>query len=246
MPLSGSRPLWYATLFATVLGTGLAHGLLTDRWAPPVAEDAAHLGRLTMAVGDWDGSNSAADPDRIPQIRDGEGLLRRYVNRKSGDVVTVYLSVGPAGPMVSGHMPESCYPGAGYRLAAPVGKHAFLEGSSSAPQDFRVANFNKTERAEPIHLRVFWAWSADGDWKVPDYPRLAFARQRRVFKLYVIRQAVRDDEPLASDPAARFLQVLVPELKKTFFTSGDSGARQGAAPAVPRGLPTRLIGGIEP
>src|SRR3954466_14680037 len=104
MPPTASRALLTLTVFAAVLGTGLAHGLLTDRWA--VDDPAASLDRVPMTVEDWDGSTSEADRELLRPGEPGQMLVRRYVHRPSGALVTAFLAVGRAGPMVSGHMPE--------------------------------------------------------------------------------------------------------------------------------------------
>ena len=71
----------------------------------------------------------------------------------------------------------------------------------------------------PLHYRVFWSRSGSGDWEAPDYPRVAFARYQRLYKVYVIRRLLKPEEPLEGDPAIRFIQVLLPELKKALFTT---------------------------
>jgi hypothetical protein len=211
-----SRGLLYATAFAMLAATGVAHGVLTDRWPLPGAS-AAPLTALPMTIGDWDGSAGELDPEVLARMGEGEALLRTYVNRVNGAVVTIFLSAGRAGPIVASHRPESCYPGAGYAFAEPITRRSLSDGSEGPPQEFDVATFSKTERASPIHVRVFWSWSATGHWQIPTSPRLAFAGKRRVCKLYVIRQLVQSKEPLDGDPAQSFLEALIPEMNKSYF-----------------------------
>jgi hypothetical protein len=147
-------------------------------------------------------------------VGDGAVLLRRYVNRVNGSAVLVFLTVGRPGPVVSSHCPDSCYPGAGFDCVAPVAKRTI---DVSGPQEFLTATFSKANRASPIHVRVFWAWSGTGQWSVPDRPRMTFAKYPRLYKLYVIRQLVRPTEPMDGDPITGFVQALVPELDRTLF-----------------------------
>ncbi len=216
-----SRFLLYAVPLALLIAGGVVHGLVTDRWVHPVEEEAIHLDLLPLSIENWDGQAIKPDLELLPEINPGAILLRRYVNRVDGSAVTLFLTTGRAGPMVAEHRPESCYPGAGFNYAMSPVNRSIPVGPDGRPQEFRVATFSKTERAAPIYLRLFWSWSATGDWQVPENPRLTFAGQRRLYKLYVIRPLTRSTEPLDGDPAVSFIQVLVPELKKVIAdTSG--------------------------
>lgn len=217
MPLRVSRFVLLATVFALVAGTGIVHGLLTDRWASRPAEQAVALDDVPMTIEDWDGAPAELDQDQLPVVDGGKAILRRYVNRVNGTVVTLFLTTGPAGTIIASHTPESCYPGAGFHFAGPALKRSIPTGPDARPQEFRVLTFSKTERASPVHVRVFWGWSVAGDWQNPDYPRLTFAGKRRLHKVYVIRQLARPGEPVDHDPALPFIQALVPQLRKTLF-----------------------------
>jgi hypothetical protein len=211
-----SRTLLYTTLFGLVVGGGVAHGLVTDRWSAPEKEDTSWLERVPMTLEEWDGTQAAQDRNELPQASSGNTILRRYVHRASGAAVTLFLTAGRAGPIVAAHQPDSCYPGAGFTLASPLTKRTVAIGQRS--HEFRVATFSKTERASPLHVRVYWSFGGSGDWRAPDSPRLAFAGQRRLYKLYVIRQLAKAAEPLDDDPAIPFLRALAPELEKALFT----------------------------
>jgi hypothetical protein len=212
------RTLPYVLVLGMLIASGLAHGLITERWSDPPDPDAqaAIFARVPMVIDDWDGRTIDTDDDRLPE-EIGNALLRRYVNRVDGSVVTVFLSVGRPGPMVAGHLPVSCYPGAGYDLVGSSIKQSILSGPSSPKAQFWVSNFSKTQRAVPEHLRVFWSWSGSGTWEIPDRPRLAFAHYQKLYKLYVIRNLLKAEEPLENDPAIGFVKVLVPELDKALF-----------------------------
>jgi hypothetical protein len=214
-----SRLLLFVTAFAAVVAQGTVHGLWTERWTPS-AESAAVIPaeRVPLTVGDWDGTTVEQDPNEIPTgVESGNFLLRRYVNRISGAAVTMVLQAGRPGPMVASHTPDSCYVGAGYSFVVPMARRPVSVEGHATPDQFYVGTLSKTERAMPMHLRLFWSWTATGTWDVPDRPRLAFAKYRRLYKLYVIRQMLRDSEPMDNEPAAAFLQVLVPELQKSLF-----------------------------
>ncbi len=205
------------TVFALLAGAGALHGLWTGRWAPgPDATAAgARFDRVPMTVGDWDGTDINVDRKMLPQEVVGPYLMRRYANRVDGSVVSLFLTSGRPGPTLVHHTPLTCYPSAGYAVSAPPSPYAVE--AEGGPAEFRVAGFSKAAGAVPTHVRVFWSWSGDGRWRAPDEPRLPFARYPVLFKLYVIRQLVAEDEPLQGEPCAEFLRHLVPGLNQALF-----------------------------
>jgi hypothetical protein len=209
--------LLYCCLFALLLGGGVVNGLVNGRWAPATEEEAPQLDRLPLSIADWDGTAIDADPDNFPEEQVGNMLLRRYVRRSDGATVTLFLTAGRAGPIVSAHMPDSCYPGAGYQFVTPMTKRSIPAGPEGRTHEFRSATFSKTERALPLYVRIYWAWSATGEWRVPEHPRLTFAGQRWLYKLYVIRQLAQSSEPVDGDVAESFLQALTSQMEQVFF-----------------------------
>ena len=204
-----SRLALFAVVVALLGGMGVAHGLLTYRWAPP--DTYVPLDRLPFTIGDWDGTTVDAG-DVLPGFQDGTVMLRRYVNRVNGDALTLYLTAGPTVPMLSSHTPEACYPGAGFSRADPIITKNVVTGPGSRTNQFRVADYSKTERASPMRVRVFWGWTSGGAWQASADNRWAFAGRRHIYKMYVIRPLLKDGEPLDEDPTLSFLQVLIPEL----------------------------------
>jgi hypothetical protein len=69
------------------------------------------------------------------------------------------------------------------------------------------------------HVHICWSFGLGGSWTVPANPRVTWARQPAVYKLYVLRQAVGADAPLAQEPLVPFLQAYLPELQKVLFGS---------------------------
>jgi hypothetical protein len=210
-----SRLALFAVVVALLAGMGVAHGLLTDRWATP--DTSVALDRLPFAVGDWDGT--PVDPaEGLPAGEAGSILLRRYINRVNGSAVTLFLTTGRAGPIAAAHAPDSCYPGAGFACPDPVVQRPVVDADGAPVGEFRVADYSKTERASPLRVRVFWGWTDAGLWQAPADPRMAFVGKRRLYKMYVIRQLLREGEPLEGDPAIPFIQALAPELKKSVLS----------------------------
>jgi hypothetical protein len=82
------------------------------------------------------------------------------------------------------------------------------------PAEFWTARLRKENTAVPQYLRLFWSWCAAGEWKAPASPRVTFAGQPVLYKLYVVRPAGAADEPLDDDPCVAFLRHWLPEVNK--------------------------------
>jgi len=208
------------TVFATLLALGIFHGVWNDRRdkANDPAVVSAKLQRTPLTVADWDGQDESATLPETPPGMIGPTAVRRYVNRKNGDVLVVYLTAGQPGPLLVNHLPTDCYPGIGYNLASGPTRFAVPLDAGSA--EFNVGQFNKMDGPAPSYLRVFWSFSGSGSWQVPNSARLAFARYSTLYKMYVIHNLQNPNEPLDADPANRFIKAFVPELQKALFSEG--------------------------
>jgi hypothetical protein len=213
------RPFLYPTVLAILLAMGLAQGVISDRWSTRVDWDAtkAAMEAVPLHFGDWKGSNIQRDDAFQSAL--GPELMRRYVNRVDGITsVIVFLTAGPPGPIYAIHSPDSCYPGAGFTAANPPARYVFEVGQDRKKQEFLAVSYSKTRAAFTQHLQLYWGYSATGDWQAPKYGRLAFARYRRLFKIYVIHE-VPSEQPLGDDPAVGFIKTFIPELNKALFQS---------------------------
>ncbi|HEY1380608.1 MAG TPA: exosortase-associated EpsI family protein [Gemmataceae bacterium] len=214
-----SRVLPIVTVFAGVLVAGLVPGLWAGRWTASAAVDdaAARLAAVPATVGDWAGRDQEVNP-REREVAQVAGFLsRRYVHARTGQAVSVVLLCGRPGP-VSLHTPEVCYLGAGFE---EIGTRSPVDVPGSPGDRLWTRRFRKTAAA-PAYLRVLYGWSATGPWEAPDEnpPRLTFARKPALYKLYVVRELARPDEPLDGDPALDFVRGLLPELRGVLFPPG--------------------------
>src|SRR4051812_14378566 len=100
---------------AIVLLGGSVRGVWTHRWAsdPDLEMASTRLDRVPMTIGDWTGQSVEYNEKDFSRAGIEGGLLRRYVNRRNGDAVTLLIVCGRPGP-ISVHTPEVCYPAAGY------------------------------------------------------------------------------------------------------------------------------------
>jgi hypothetical protein len=211
------RVLPIVTVFAGVLTAGLVPGLWAGRWAASasVEEAAARLAAVPAAVGDWAGRDQDVNP-REREVAQAAGFLsRRYVNARTGGAVSLAVLCGRPGP-ISVHTPEVCYLGAGFEQ---VGTPSRVDVPGSPGDRLWARRFQKAG-ANPVHLRILYGWSAAGTWEAADNPRLTFARSPALYKLYVVRELSRPDEPLDGDPALDFVRALMPELRGALFPPG--------------------------
>lgn len=194
----------------------LAHGILTDRWSTPneLKDAPARAEHTAMTVGDWRGETT--DPDPASVTPGTECLTRRYTNLQNGSVVTMTLVWGRPGP-VSVHTPQVCYQGAGYAMASQQHQRGIRSADFTRRAEFWMADFSKAGQVNPSPVRVLWAWNDGGDWQAPENPRLVFAHQSLLYKLYVVRPLAALNEPLEDEPALSFLRVLLPEMDRTLF-----------------------------
>ncbi len=205
---------------ALVLGTALVHGLWTQRWSKSadLAAAAARLDGLPDDLGEWKAEPGPEDREALADAGAEGWWLRRYTNQRTGAKVDVVLLCGPSGRMCV-HRPENCYGGAGYELAASPARYT-PTGADPGSAEFWTARFTREEVSDPVNLRIFWSWFADGAWHAPDNPRWALAHVPALYKLYVIHE-----EPpgppvaVADDPAAQLLRLLLPALSRAL---GDS------------------------
>jgi hypothetical protein len=212
------RVLPAAVAVVVLVSSGLIHGLWTDRWQPSAGPEraAARLERVPLVIGDWKGQPVEMDPQELKNAGIVGQLSRRYEDPRTGSVVALTLLCGRPGK-IAVHTPDMCFPAAGYEMASPKVNYTVRPAPPAAPAEFWTARFHKPQVADPTHLRVFWSWSASGDWKAPEDPRLAFAGWPALYKLYVVRQLNSADDPLQDDPCLDFLRRLLPELHKALF-----------------------------
>ncbi len=211
---SKAGPYVLTLLLAILIALGLFQHVWAQRpeKANDPAEITARLARIPLRIGSWEGQDETENLPAYPPGKVGPIRTIRYVNRQSGEAVSILVTAGPTGPMLFNHQPTNCYTAVGYELVSGPIRHTVSSATSSA--DFLVGQFTKTAGATPSSLRIFWSFSAAGAWQVPASPRLAFARYPVLFKVYVTRPLHKRVDPVEKDPANEFIRELVPELDK--------------------------------
>src|SRR5262245_53263400 len=103
------------------VATGFVHGRLTQRWGPPLDLEGAsrNLEALPTTIGDWQLVREDPMPEAILQMLSCAGHVnRQYVNRHTGNTVSIAIIVGPPGPTAV-HTPEICYSSRAYSIQEP-------------------------------------------------------------------------------------------------------------------------------
>jgi hypothetical protein len=195
-----------------------------QRLADQVEKVPDRAKELPKTIGDWEGEDIKMEQQQFEWAQLTGYLQRQYNNRATGDSATVLLVWGRPDP-VTIHTPDQCYIAAGYKLeGGKTKKKIDLEGSGGQVE-FWTGNFVKESAALPDNLRIFWDWSANGNWSAPDDARSTFARHRAVFtygagilfKLYIICPIKPRDVARGVDPNEEFAKILMPELQKVLF-----------------------------
>jgi hypothetical protein len=203
-----------------IISSGLVHGVWTGRWATSRALEArvAELGRVPMAIGDWEGRPMALDRRTLEAAEISGYLLRDYENRRDGRKVKVLLVCGRPGP-ISVHTPEVCYAGSGYEPVAPAVRRRVEAGTTPRPDEFWALELAKPGSVLPGRLQVLYSWNVGGGWKASDRPRLDFGGSPALYKLYVVHQLAEADAGDRDQTAFDFARQLLLELRKPLFSS---------------------------
>jgi hypothetical protein len=210
------RLILTASALALLICTGVVHGLWTDRWSGQLDLGAAAqaLERLSYTIKDWHGADLPIEKD--PR----SGLIgivsRSYTHSTTGRTVTLFLACGRPGP-VSTHTPDVCYQCQGFDGETPR-RFQLPSQNALVPPEFWTARFLKQRNDGQIQLRIYWTWLAGQSWQAAENPRLAFAGERILHKMYVLREIAPGESAQDPDPCVDFIKDLLPELKNTLYT----------------------------
>ena len=248
---SKNRQTILATAALVILACGgIAHGIITHRWMP---NESVHLAvaaiqHIPSEIGSWT-SEDIVLPETERQIGGIACYIQRtYRDRVTGTEVSLLLVTGESGP-ISVHPPTACFSGRGYHVvqepgltAIPHGIHkneskaetttqADLLAENSNNHLFREADFENNAIDDVALIRVYWGWSTDGHWQAPNNPRLHFASQPCLFKLYVSEQWVPNGNGDKDAGAAlQFLKVALPVIQHHLNVA--SAAKESATQPV--------------
>ena len=230
-PAAGYRSvLTLILVLAGILAGGYTHGVWTGRWSDSRAleEAVARLDRVPTEVATWKGTDRKLEEQKsVLEMARIKGLVfRKFVNTTDGHVVSMLIVCGPPGH-IAVHTPDICFTGSGYIPKMQPVRMSLEDSESGPPPEFMRQDFDLGTPGGVVETRVYWSWSEGDRWQAPDYPRWYFAPRPYLYKLYVTSGSRGGP---SDDPAAEFLRVLLPELRKAL----SPGAGRGEASPAPR------------
>ena len=218
-----SRLLPVLAGMVALLAYGLAEGYWTNRWtsSAALASAAERLRNVPSRVEGWDAEEQELDPRQAKQGEIFASVLRTYKHLATGEAVRVLLLCGRPGP-ISVHTPQVCLGGAGYALVRPAARE---KPDPSEADEFWAGRFWRRGQAGTDNMEVYWSWNARGSWVASDGPRLAFAREKVLYKLYVFRPLNVAAEPDGkgdpaeeqASPVPAFLKAFLPQVSQSLF-----------------------------
>jgi hypothetical protein len=217
--MKNALPAIVALLLA--VSYGLAEGWRTDRWSQSdrLEQAAALCVNVPSTIGEWDGADQELDASQIALAKINGYIMRRYVHRRSGDLITVMLLCGRPGP-ISVHTPDICFQAGGLEMKATPQRTTKVDvAGPTTGAEFWSARFEKPG-AVGAGAQVLWSWTTDGSWTAAEFPRYQFARAKALFKLYVIHSPLEIDPKRGEDPELdKFLRDFLPAVQNALFPS---------------------------
>jgi hypothetical protein len=197
----------------TLLG-GVIQGRMSRRWGRPQEFEtlASRLRGLPTEIGPW---RTKASPTLSPAaeatLECAGYVSRQYENRKTGEIVTVAVLLGPAGP-ISVHTPDVCYSSQEYSVIGPPKRIRCDVGEGC--EDVLWSTSLQSTNLTANNLRVYYGWSTGGPWSAPKQdPRIAFAGQPYLYKLQAAGLLLSPVDETAADPCMAFLKEFLPAMR---------------------------------
>jgi hypothetical protein len=236
------RILTSVIALTAIIGAGVVHGWMTDRWGAPeqLARAAARVAELPRTIGEWDSTEQEIDPDQLVRAEAISSLSRVYRHRTTGQAVTVMLLCGRPGP-IAVHPPTVCFTGSGYALMSPPARQSINSAAHELLGEFWRGDFMKESNTERVSMRTFWGWSTDGHWSCPDNPRFEFATDSHLYKMYVTRSLSNTGESLEDDSCVKFLMEFIPATQATVASSAADPSETKPAETAALGSETQRI-----
>ena len=215
-----NRLVLYGLLLAAIGLTAAAavvHGHISGRWGAndQLVALGQRLNQFPGTTGNWTTHES---PELSPEVR---AMLQctGYVNRVCVDEqtkakVTAAVLLGPAGP-ISVHTPEVCYSSREFELNQPPQK-VRIQDASGEENEFWAMTF-QSNRVDKSFLRVYYAYSTDGNWVAADHPRFGYIGQPFLFKMQLAANLPMGADLKKEDPCPSFLKEFVPALRRHMF-----------------------------
>lgn len=198
------------------VGSGIVHGERTGRWRLSMDREEliALLSKVSLQIGPWRGKSFNVEVGQFERAGADAFVVRRYAHESDKIQISMMLICGRTGP-ISVHTPDVCYGGAGYEMFGEPVRHELDLDSSGKRAQLWVATFRKQDLSGSVYLRVYWSWSTPNqNWTAPDNPRSAFAHSTALAKLYITRELLAPNEPIAHEHSDDLIRRLLAHLEE--------------------------------
>ncbi len=214
-------PIGIAALL--ILGGMLYQGKHTERWgdlnSELLAEFTENLKTVPPTFGNWTSEEAPLSPDEFKRTDCTGYISRNYANDLTGDTVSLYSVVGTA-RHVTIHSPDWCYVGAGFTMEGDP--HPYNIDVDGTLQEFTTATFVKSTAEGTKRLRIFWAYTDDGQWHGPAAPKAFFAGRPALCKIYLITNIDLEDDDIDANPSIQFAKEFIPIMNKELLRKPES------------------------
>jgi hypothetical protein len=207
-----------AVVLALTVAGGVLQGRISNRWGP--SETMLTAGQKLDAVPeDFGGpdnnrwhlqSTDTMSAVAIEMLECTGNIVRTYENRRTGDVVNMFVIVGPTGPIAL-HTPEVCYSTQNYK--SRDARHEVALPDTQGQDKFWALSFKSKTVQEEV-LLTYYAWSTGDRWSAPNDARFAFAGRPYLYKIQLSSRLPAGTDPKTNDPCKEFLKDFLPVVKK--------------------------------
>jgi hypothetical protein len=208
---------WILVMLLTA-GAGAMAGKFNNRWGQPVDLIAAgeRLDQVRQNFGDWEMLQEFEFDADVAQMLQCSGHLHRaYRHKPTGDVVNMFVIVGPPGP-ISVHTPEICYSSRDYDIIAPRERLSVGDGQTFWGLSMRGNDL----MANAMHIA--YAWSAGQNWQAAEQPRFTFGGQPLLYKLQLSSRTADNLPESAEKTSERFLKEFLPVIQADLLGSASA------------------------
>jgi hypothetical protein len=157
-----------------ILNLSGTHGI-DEAELPRIQEQ---MDQVPLNLPGWIGKTMPTDP-KVMQVAQARAFHNReYRHSETGATVRVLLMYGPSGDQ-GAHDPEVCYAGIGFQRTETPFRVELPRGLG------QLWSARFTRKEPESELRLLWGWGDAEGWQAHEYPRLALASRRGVYKIYV-------------------------------------------------------------
>ncbi len=208
-----------AVAVAMTVAGGVLQGRIAYRWGPSETMQTAaqKLDQVPQQFGGpkndrWQlKSSQTMDQGTVEMLECTGNFVRTYENRRTGELVSVFVIIGRAGP-IAVHTPEICYSAQNWK-SRDQRQHVDIAGDQGQDDQFWALTF-KTKTLREDLLRVYYAWGTGDRWSAPNDARWTFTGSPYLYKIQASSELPAGTDLKTGDACRDFLQDFVPVLRQ--------------------------------